>query len=94
MESMAKALSLSSDTVFLKKVYTLLRVGKYLSASQEVIGFVIMAFRSSTVSEKVLAVGLRSHSFLVFMLLLCKLSFSSSTRFTLLKMVSFSCIII
>ena len=55
MESMAKALSLSSDIVFLRKVFTLLRVEKPLSASQEVIGIVIMAFRSSTVSEKVSA---------------------------------------
>ena len=55
METMAKALSLSSDIVFLRRVFTLLRVEKHLSASQEVIGIVIMAFRSSTVSEKVSA---------------------------------------
>ena len=53
MESMAKALSLSSDIVFLRKVFTILRVEKHLSASQEVFEIVIMAFRSSTISERV-----------------------------------------
>ena len=61
---MAKALSQSSDIVLLRKVFTLLRVEKHLSASQEVIEIVIMAFRSSTVSEKVSArlLSIRSRS--------------------------------
>ena len=53
MESIAKALSLSSDIVFLKKVFTLFRVEKHPSASPDVIGTLIMAFNKSTVSEKV-----------------------------------------
>ena len=52
---MGDTLSLSSDIVFLKKSFTLLRVEKYLFASQETIGIVIVTFRNSTVSEKVSA---------------------------------------
>ena len=48
---MAKALSLSLDIVFLKKVLTLFRVEKHLSASIEDNEVVINNFNSSTVSE-------------------------------------------
>ena len=53
IDSIAKALSLTSDIVFLKNVLTHLSVEKHLSASEEDIGIVIRSFKSPTVSEKV-----------------------------------------
>lgn len=53
IDNMARALSLSSDIVFLKNVFTLLSVEKHLSASHDDIGVVINNFSSLTTSENV-----------------------------------------
>ena len=52
MESEAKALSLFSDNVLLKKLFTLFREEKHIPTSQDGIGNVIMALNTSQFHRK------------------------------------------